>query len=63
MPFLANHRTRDVYVCGRQFWEAYRSNPVRVEATVIHELMHTLGLGENPPSPLEIDAQVLKHCR
>jgi len=54
---------RHVYLCSPQFWKAYRSNPTRVEATVIHEMMHTLGLGENPPSPMEIDAQVLKRCR
>jgi len=51
-----------VYVCSPQFWEAYRTNPTRVEATVIHEMMHTLGLGENPPTPMEIDARVLKRC-
>jgi hypothetical protein len=54
---------RDVYLCSPQFWQAYRTNPTRVEATVIHEMMHTLGLGENPPSAMEIDAQVLRRCR
>src|SRR5262249_8674585 len=51
-----------VYVCSPQFWEEYRSSATRAEATVIHEMMHTLGLGENPPTPMEIDAQVLKRC-
>ena len=54
---------RHVYVCAPQFWQAYRNNPQRVETTIIHEMMHTLGLGENPPSPMAIDAQVLKRCR
>ena len=54
--------SRDVFVCGTQFWQAYRRNPAYVEALIIHEMMHTLGLGENPPSSLEIHARVLKRC-
>jgi hypothetical protein len=54
--------TREVFVCGTQFWQAYRRNPSHVEALVIHEMMHTLGLGENPPSSLVITAQVKKRC-
>jgi len=46
-----------VVICGQQFWQAYRENPFRVEALVIHEMLHTLGLGENPPSAMEIDAR------
>jgi hypothetical protein len=53
---------REVVICGQQFWQAYRENPFRVEALVIHEMLHTLGLGENPPSAMEIDARVLKRC-
>ena len=45
--------------CGRPT----ATNPTYVEALVIHEMMHTLGLGENPPSSLEINARVLKRCR
>jgi hypothetical protein len=30
---------------------------------VVHELLHSLGLGENPPTSREITAQVLKRCR
>ena len=33
------------------------------EAMVIHEMLHTLGLGENPPSTLEITARVRERCR
>jgi hypothetical protein len=54
--------SRDVFVCGNQFWQAYRRNSSYVEALVIHEMMHTLGLGENPPTSLEISARVLKRC-
>jgi hypothetical protein len=33
------------------------------EAMVIHEMLHTLGLGENPPSTLEITERVRQRCR
>jgi len=33
------------------------------EAMVIHEMLHTLGLGENPPSTLEITERVRERCR
>jgi hypothetical protein len=33
------------------------------EAMVIHEMLHTLGLGENPPSTFEITDRVRERCR
>jgi len=54
--------SREVFVCGTQFWQTYGRDPAHVEALIIHELMHTLGLGENPPSSLEITETVLKRC-
>lgn len=33
------------------------------EAMVIHEMLHTLGLGENPPSTFEITKRVRDSCR
>ena len=33
------------------------------EAMVIHEMLHTLGLGENPPSTFEITRRVRERCR
>ena len=53
---------REVFICGTQLWDMYRIDPAHVEALVIHEMMHTLGLGENPPSSLEISARVLERC-
>ena len=53
---------REVFICSRQFWQVYRADPPRVEALLIHEMMHTLGLGENPPSSTEINARVRKRC-
>ncbi len=53
---------REIAICGQQFWDTYRKYPAHVEALLIHELLHTLGLGENPPSSLEITSRVLKRC-
>jgi hypothetical protein len=33
------------------------------EAMVIHEMLHTLGLGENPPTPFEITERIRARCR
>jgi hypothetical protein len=30
---------------------------------VIHEMLHTLGLGENPPSTFEITERVKQRCQ
>ena len=51
-----------VFVCARQFRERVFSNPAWVEAALIHEELHSLGLGENPPSSLEINERVARRC-
>ena len=33
------------------------------EAMVIHEMLHTLGLGENPPTTFEITERIRERCR
>ena len=52
-----------IFVCGGRFrrWEASRdrSGPVNV---LIHEALHTLGLGENPPTSGEITERVASRC-
>jgi hypothetical protein len=53
---------RTVAVCPDSFNRVQRSNPELASHIVIHELLHTLGLGENPPSSLEITARVRKRC-
>jgi hypothetical protein len=53
--------SRVVHVCPR-FVEFRRKNPEWTEAILIHEVLHTLGLGENPPSSAQITTRVLKHC-
>jgi hypothetical protein len=52
----------DVFVCATQFWQQYQQYPSYVEALIIHEMMHTLGLRENPPSSMEINAKILNRC-
>ena len=59
---LTGQGSRVVYVCGRQFAFVDGNNPGQTEAFLIHEELHSLGLGENPPSPKEITARVLAMC-
>lgn len=54
--------SRVVRICTAQFVAAQLRDPARAEATIIHEMLHSLGLGENPPSPAEITARVLARC-
>jgi hypothetical protein len=51
-----------VYVCPRTMEKALRRQPARVQAVVIHELLHTVGLGENPPTSTYITARVEARC-
>ena len=51
-----------VFVCAPQFTRAVESNPGFAEIVLIHELLHTLGLGENPPTSGEITARVEERC-
>ena len=54
--------SRVVFLCGRDFERAWRSNAREVQAAIIHELLHSLGLGENPPSPREITHRIQGLC-
>lgn len=48
-----------VFVCGVNF----RSQGPRLrENALIHEMLHSLGLGENPPTSQEISRQVANRC-
>lgn len=59
---FTSRNSRVVYLCGRDFQRAARRDPREIQITIIHEVLHTLGLGENPPSPREIDFRVLQRC-
>ena len=59
---VAEPGSRVVRVCsGRLVW-TWQQNSTHVVAALIHEALHTLGLGENPPSSAEITSRVLKSC-
>lgn len=48
-----------IRVCGRQFRDR---DPEAATIIVIHEFLHALGLGENPPTSHEITARVVARC-
>jgi hypothetical protein len=50
-----------VVVC-RPFLQTVDSERATAEVYVIHEMLHTLGLGENPPSSQEITRAVKLRC-
>jgi hypothetical protein len=54
--------SRLIYLCGRDFVRAAQRAPEEMRAVIIHEMLHSLGLGENPPSSKEITYQVKQRC-
>ena len=54
--------SRLIRVCGLQFRNRFRRYRTNTEIIMIHEFLHTLGLGENPPSSQEITRQVDVRC-
>jgi hypothetical protein len=54
--------SRSVYLCGRDFERAWKKNAREVQAAIIHEMLHSLGLGENPPSARSINDRVQRLC-
>jgi len=52
----------EVHLCVAQFGKLQTSDPISAEAVIIHEQLHTLGLGENPPASREITQRVLAAC-
>jgi hypothetical protein len=55
--------SRVVYICGRAAERHWASNRDHFVVTIIHEMLHTLGLGEDPPSSAEISQRVAHGCR
>jgi hypothetical protein len=51
-----------VHVCGRRFLEAFHSSRTLAEIVIVHEFLHVLGLGEDPPSSESITLQVVARC-
>ena len=54
--------SRVIYVCSARFQSVALANAAYVEAAVIHEALHSLGLGEDPPTSAFITARVLARC-
>jgi hypothetical protein len=54
--------SRVIHVCGQQFVKRSMRNRQTAEIILIHEFLHTLGLGENPPTSEAITAQVALRC-
>jgi hypothetical protein len=51
-----------IRVCGRQFRNRFAQNRTTTEMIVIHEFLHALGLGENPPTSEAITNLVAARC-
>jgi hypothetical protein len=62
--FAGMRRSGDdvVYICPSAFRALAQREASKAEAVVIHEMLHTLGLGENPPTSAQITAQVIRRC-
>ncbi len=58
----ANPGSIFIGVCKETFARVDAADPGLAANVVIHEMLHALGLGENPPSSEEISRQVGKRC-
>jgi hypothetical protein len=54
--------SRAILVCGSRFVRQVGRDPRHAEATLIHEVLHSLGLGEDPPSPDFITERIEARC-
>lgn len=54
--------SRVIYLCGQDFARAVHVAPEEMRAVIIHEVLHSLGLGENPPTSKEITYRVKQRC-
>jgi hypothetical protein len=46
----------------RRLMSNVSSSAMRADVLLIHEMLHSLGLGENPPSSREITEHVVARC-
>jgi hypothetical protein len=51
-----------IRICGTRFESDLMHDPVTSEVVILHELLHSLGLGENPPTESEITHQIFARC-
>ena len=59
---IARPGSRVVLICSEKFRETAIRRPRLAQAILIHEALHLLGLGEDPPSSAEITFRVTAHC-
>jgi hypothetical protein len=55
--------SRVVRVCTEELKRTWQQDPSWTVATIVHEILHTLGLGENPPAPSVITNRILRQCQ
>jgi hypothetical protein len=61
IALVAQVNVRRVVVCP-SFADFQLRQPLIAESMLIHEILHTLGLGENPPTSIEITQRVESRC-
>jgi hypothetical protein len=54
--------SRVLHLCGRRFTRLQFRDPALAATVILHEALHSLGLGENPPSSVEITETVHARC-
>lgn len=54
--------SRVIHVCAKKFSRQFARRTAGGEILVIHELLHSLGLGENPPTSAQITDRVWLRC-
>jgi len=54
---------RVIRVCAPRFAQVSLSQGAYAEAIMIHEMLHALGLHENPPRSRDITARVIARCK
>lgn len=54
--------SRVVFVCSQRFGDLQERSPAEAEAVILHEMLHSLGLGENPPTSTAITIAVTRSC-
>lgn len=54
--------SRVIHVCAKKFSRQFSRRTAGGEILVIHELLHSLGLGENPPTSAQITDRVRLRC-
>lgn len=54
--------SRVVRICVEELKRTWQTSPEQAVSRIIHEMLHTLGLGEDPPSSEEITRRVLAAC-